>query len=283
LVFVCLLIGLGLQACPAEIVTLEPVEYTTEAGGEFVRHVEAVTEPSVGDSHELVGVDAGRAVWENRSIVPIEGLDLDAGIPEGYNWGEPGAGYMQQVLTFSPAKGAAHGHADFPSKLQGPPKGLGDAKGSLDVVSLGCGGSIVLEFRSPLIGNGPGDDFVIFENAFYPGGGKETFAEPAQVSVSQDGRTWHSFPCQPDKDPWPHPACAGVRPVYTSPSNPIPPHDRKASGGDGYDLSDVGLPWVRFVKIEDKSHLSPDASIWCGAYNAGFDLDAVAVIWGFRR
>lgn len=58
-------------------------------------------------------------------------------------------------------------------------------------VSLGDGGSITLGFPVA-IENGPGEDFVVFENAFAFGG--QVFAELAFVEVSTDGVTFARMP-----------------------------------------------------------------------------------------
>ncbi len=66
-----------------------------------------------------------------------------------------------------------------------------DAIGVADggsVVSLGDGGEAILSFGT-LITNGPGPDFVIFENSF-----SETFLELAFVEVSSDGINFFRFP-----------------------------------------------------------------------------------------
>lgn len=56
------------------------------------------------------------------------------------------------------------------------------------LVVLGRGGDIVLEFNSGIT-DGPGDDFVVFENAF-----RNTFLELAYVDVSTDGEHFVRFP-----------------------------------------------------------------------------------------
>ncbi len=56
-----------------------------------------------------------------------------------------------------------------------------------NVVSLGDGGTIILNFSSPIF-NGKGPDFAIFENSFDDG-----FLELAFVEVSSDGSTFHRF------------------------------------------------------------------------------------------
>ncbi len=67
-----------------------------------------------------------------------------------------------------------------------------DAIGKADglVVSLGDGGSAILGFDFPIF-NGPGADFVVFENAF-----DDNFLELAHVSVSSDGENFYAFPSQ---------------------------------------------------------------------------------------
>ncbi|MFT6716003.1 MAG: hypothetical protein ACJA0Q_000632 [Saprospiraceae bacterium] len=58
----------------------------------------------------------------------------------------------------------------------------------LTVVSLGDGGSAVVQFSSPII-NGAGPDFAVFENSF-----DGDFLELAFVEVSSDGINYFRFP-----------------------------------------------------------------------------------------
>jgi hypothetical protein len=67
-------------------------------------------------------------------------------------------------------------------------KSDGFSSENMNVVSLGDGGSITLKFPVP-IGNGPGPDLAVFENAF-----SDTFLELAFVEVSSNGTTFHRFP-----------------------------------------------------------------------------------------
>lgn len=79
--------------------------------------------------------------------------------------------------------------SDLWEQWKTPDKSLGKAVGdALDVVSLGRGGSITLTF-SPVIGNGTGHDFAVFENSFSDG-----FLELAFVEVSSDGVNFVRFP-----------------------------------------------------------------------------------------
>ena len=59
---------------------------------------------------------------------------------------------------------------------------------TMDVVSLGDGGSATLTFERP-IKNGEGFDFAVFENSF-----NDSFLELAVVEVSSDGETFVRFP-----------------------------------------------------------------------------------------
>ena len=68
-------------------------------------------------------------------------------------------------------------------------KGLGAAEGtSSNIVSLGRGGQITLEFQQPII-DGTGADFAVFENSF-----SDQFLELAWVEVSSDGIHFLRFP-----------------------------------------------------------------------------------------
>ena len=79
---------------------------------------------------------------------------------------------------------------DEPWGVPGDALGPADAYGSenFSVVSLLDGGSITLKFPEP-IGNGPGADLAVFENAF-----DDEFLELAFVEVSSNGTTFHRFP-----------------------------------------------------------------------------------------
>lgn len=62
-----------------------------------------------------------------------------------------------------------------------------------DTVSLGDGGRITLTFARP-IGDGPGADFAVFENAFIDASTGGLFAELGHVEVSSDGVNFFRFP-----------------------------------------------------------------------------------------
>jgi hypothetical protein len=180
--------------------------------------------------------------------------------------------FVERVVQFSPGTGAGFGADAMPWVVLGGPRGEGETRGSVDVVSLGTGGAIELAFdRRPIV-DGPGPDFIVFENAFRYGGAR-TFAEFGAVSVSDDGVRWVAFPC----DATTGRGCAGASPVYASVGrNDLACTDPAAAGGDAFDLSSVGLARVRFVRIDDLATYPAAAS--GGDGKAGFDLDAIAAI-----
>jgi hypothetical protein len=155
----------------------------------------------------------------------------------------------------------------MPDIVLGPPKGGGTTKGSVDVVSLGNGGEIVLSFEPNAIVDGPGDDFIVFENAFYATSDSKPYAEPAEVSVSEDGTNWTAFPCSSTKEP-PYDTCAGWRPVLAS-------EDPKAAGGDPFDLATIGVKQARFIRIKDRTTQRCTSQ---GPNTNGFDLDGAFAI-----
>ncbi len=182
--------------------------------------------------------------------------------------------YASSVESFDPGAGAGFNQAKLPGIVLGPPKGKGSGSGSLDVVSLGAGGEIVLGFGDLHIVDGPGPDFVVFENAFWPGGDPtQVFAELGEVSVSEDGQSWQTFPCDSAGDGHGNfNGCAGVTPTLVYDASQLVPLDPKQSGGDAFDLAELGLQRVRFVKIHDLETQPP------GGTTTGFDLDAVGAI-----
>lgn len=212
--------------------------------------------------------------------------------------------FAQSVVQFSPGPDAGFGQAGMPSIVLGPPHGRGTYAGSLDVVSLGRGGSIILGFGNNTITDGPGADFTVFENAFIQdvtgvhtaalgSNARDTTAEQVHsdptdanhtdtrwfdfgsVAVSNDMQTWTPFPCNPiamDDRPYAqivtdavapsHPwhGCAGWHAVQDN-----------GTGGDPFDLSDIGITEARYVRITDLKGLG-------AAPSAGFDLDAIGVM-----
>ncbi len=193
----------------------------------------------------------------------------------GSNGGAPAdlcPSFAAELVDVTYGDGAGFGQDDAPGIILGPPHGGGCCLGSLDVLSLGNGGSITVGFLETRIVDGEGPDLVVFENAFLAGGDPDApFVELGTVEVSADGDAWHAFPCTAVEAPYG--TCAGVTPVHANPDeNDIDPLDPAVSGGDLFDLADVGLREARWVRIVDR----PDQTGFAGI----FDLDAVGVLHG---
>jgi len=181
-----------------------------------------------------------------------------------------GAFYGASVESFTPGDFAGYNQDKLPDIVLGPP----GAPMANDVASLGSGGEIVLGFGEHDITDGPGADFVVFENPFYVGQDEtKPFAELGEVSVSEDGKHWRTFSCDTVGDGKGHfPGCAGYTPTLDFDAAKLVPLDPKQSGGNAFDLADLGILRARFVKIRDLKTQPP------GGNTGGFDLDAVGVI-----
>lgn len=182
--------------------------------------------------------------------------------------------YASSVESLELGEGAGYNEDALPDIVLGPPRGGGTLKGSLDVLSLGSGGEIVLGFGDHGVVDRPGPDLLVFENAFWPeGDASQVFAELGEVSVSEDGELWHDFPCDTDGDGDGHfPGCAGVTPTLVYDANEAVPLDPERTGGDAFDLADLGVARARFVRVRDLRTLGPAGNA------SGFDLDAVGLI-----
>lgn len=145
-----------------------------------------------------------------------------------------------------------------------------------EIEAIGIGGEIIVGFKDRVLMNGPGVDFVIFENAFVNPVGNGIFAEPGIVSVSQNGIDYYEFPFNPAS----FEGLSGTAPTNgdNDPFNP------EVSGGNKFDLDDVGLDHIKYIRIKDTTLLvkslpqghkfkNPDFLL------TGFDLDAVVGIY----
>jgi hypothetical protein len=211
----------------------------------------------------------------------------------GVAWADP---FLDDVVDVELGSGAGHGTE---AMVLGPPRGGGAFQGALDVLSLGLGGSIVVAFDDNVVVDGPGPDLTVFENPFLQRGELTLppFSEWGRVSVSADGEHWLTFACAATDAPY-HPGCAGVYPVFANADDPTAPSPLvpstapieslvglpvvgfvppAGSGGDVFDLADVGIAAVRFVRIEGID-VCPGAQGLCVAGKAGFDLDAMAAL-----
>ncbi len=183
----------------------------------------------------------------------------------------PPVKYASKVVSYTKGDKGGFNEDKLPGIVLGPPVGGGCCAGSLDVLSLGNGGEIVVGFDVDIVDE-PGVDFVVFENPFEPAGDPTSvMAEPAEVAVSEDGITWTAFPCTAIA--YPYGTCAGWHPVYATAEAPIDPRDPSRAGGDPFDLASIGVSRARFIRIRDMNGRFPAASP-----TAGFDLDGVAVL-----
>jgi len=158
---------------------------------------------------------------------------------------------------------------------------------NFDIVSLGRGGQITLQFDNP-IGNGNGYDFAVFENSF-----NDTFLELAWVEVSSNGIDFARF------------QTASLTPVSVGPFDDIMEASDidglagKYRGGYGtpFDLSDLpatanvdinNINYIRIIDVIGDGSADddlPNAQSPVPIYDpyptfgsAGFDLEAVAVL-----
>jgi len=155
--------------------------------------------------------------------------------------------------------------------------------GSTQVVSLGDGGQITLTFPAPIT-DGPGADFVLFENAH-----STAFLELAYVEVSSDGETFFRFPSH----------TLSAESVAPYPFKPMQP---EAYGGlAGKHVQGLGTPFdlrllagtpgldvgrVTHVRLVDvtgdgsclDSYGNPIYDPYPTSEGGGFDLDGIGVL-----
>jgi hypothetical protein len=174
--------------------------------------------------------------------------------------------FADAIVSFSPGPDAGHGSEALPDVVLGSPEGSEGVAGSLDVLSLGESGEIILEMTDLGIVDGPGPDLLVFENPF------RGWFEAGAVAVSEDGVLWHEWPCDATNAADAYPGCAGTATVYLNSTSGIDPTDPEAAGGDAFDLADLGMARARFVRIRDTGENTHSY----GGTSGGFDLDAIA-------
>jgi len=207
--------------------------------------------------------------------------------------------FATSVVDFTQGSG---GGTFVPTNALGGPRGAGLSNGSIDVCSLGVGGSLTLGF-DVVITNGPGADFSVFENVFTFSGAP--FCEVAYVEVSSNGFDFARFPSRyvgPATGlpgftaPWgTYSGLVGQVPILANVAmNTIDPFDPVVAGGDGFDLDElvadplvvggqVDLANVLYVRIVDVPHASGTDAFGSVIFdNSGAtgtaDIDAIAVI-----
>jgi len=178
-----------------------------------------------------------------------------------------------------------------------PENALGKADGGANIVSLGDGGSALLEFENPIV-NGIGIDFAVFENGFFEETDSEmAFLELAFVEVSTDGIEFIRFPSvteiQNDIQLGSFESC-NARYLHNFAGK------YTAFYGTGFDLEDlkplitnstVNLNEINYIKIIDVvGCIDPEWASFDSLHNlindpyptpfasGGFDLDAVGVL-----
>jgi hypothetical protein len=220
--------------------------------------------------------------------------------------------FASRVVSYAPGMGAAPGHRNAVAALGAPARMTGTAAEPEaitpfqpawlpdQVVSIGAGGSLVLELGSTATddpGHRFGIDLIVYGNAFFsdlaspmgvPG---FCAAEGGAIEVSADGATWHAIPGASIEgglptmawlDSGPYDTMAGTLPsdflravdpaVNESSAMGLPYPDLVAlhdggAGGMGIDLALAGVSTARFVRL---SHPA-------GAFGSP-EVDAVAVI-----
>ncbi|MFA7326844.1 MAG: T9SS type A sorting domain-containing protein [Candidatus Kapaibacterium sp.] len=184
---------------------------------------------------------------------------------------------INHVFSFTPGEGQNLGQGEefYPANIFGIPSRIASDEvaeaSESEVLSLGFGGEIIVGNSDNLIIDGEGADFTIFENVFKNPINGRLFKEPAIVSVSKDGVNYTEFLYDFESLV----GCAGTHPTYGNADY----CDSEVSGGDSFDLADLGLDSIRYIKIKDitdqvkanENHKYFDYSL------SGFDLDALVI------
>jgi hypothetical protein len=206
--------------------------------------------------------------------------------------------FATAVVEYVPGVGAAAGYQNPQSALGWPERFTGEGlyPGVVspfsspwlvsEVVSIGLGGRLTLEFASDIVddpANPYGIDFIVFGNAFFwdvawpLGVAGQLYAEGGPVSVSEDGVTFVPVPGAVADGAMPTLGYLDVGPYSEVPGEvetdfrmPFDPKLAKlpmaglsfeelrelygtSGGGRGIDIAATGLGRVRFVRIEGPS------------------------------
>lgn len=194
--------------------------------------------------------------------------------------------FASEVVSYTPGADVTAGFDDPTHALGSPSRDtdfgnvtpFNSAFSADQLVSVGTGGSLVVRFDAPVFddpANPFGFDLLVFGNAFFFDPSFEpiatdVFAEPGQISVSQDGLLWFDittvfadglFPTLGFLDTTGPFESDGALPTdFTLPVDPsIPwmgatfeelvPLYAGSGGGAGVDIAETGLPWIQYVRI----------------------------------
>jgi hypothetical protein len=198
--------------------------------------------------------------------------------------------YATHVVSFSQGSGGGVFVTD--NVLDGP-LGGGLGSGSIDVLTLGDGGSVTLGF-DVVLRNGPGADLIVFENGF--AFGTSVFAEVAFVEISTNGVDFARFPSSyvpPSGGSTPmgtfYGMCGGMPIVANVSTDPTSPFDPVRSGGEALDLAELAghplviggqldLQDVNFVRLVDVAAGDVDSNGVPISGGTSADVDAVALL-----
>jgi hypothetical protein len=206
--------------------------------------------------------------------------------------------YATTVVEAPGATGEGFGD---PTRAVNGVRGAGPAAGSLDVYSLDYAERthLVLSWGGRTVRNGPGADFVVFENPFRTFGGA-MFMDPVIVSVSRDGATFvdlpHAYlapdPTRYSADPDHWQGFAGRTPVLLHEElHPVDPFDPVAAGGDAFDLDALedhgeagairreGFRYVRLTSAAIVTNPATGMPYPRDPLSNGADIDGVYARW----
>ena len=208
-------------------------------------------------------------------------------------------GYTSDEVIAAP--GASGGGFGDPNLAVNGVRGAGDTQGSTDVYSMAyppqTNTELTLGWSGAWVTNGPGVDFVVFENGFQQSGTERFFMDLVIIEVSQDAETWVAFPhdylaedeTRYEALPQLWEGFAGRTPTRLNvDSNDVDPFDASASGGDGFDLETLpeddvvarlikqeGFRYVRLVAAPARENPDTDAPFVRSAISNGPDIDGV--------
>jgi hypothetical protein len=204
--------------------------------------------------------------------------------------------WASTIVSYTPGAGVDPAYTDPAAALGEPARftGVGVFPGAVtpfnpawmpgEIVSIGPGGSLIVQFAQP-VQNNPlnpfGIDFLIFGNAGYidtsfPAGvvGGMFGVGGGMVEVSQNGSAWFTAPGLADTSfptlgyldlSDPYAASPGaILSDFTRPVNPafsaagrsfaqiVSGYDG-SGGGTGIDIASTGLNWIQYVRISNPS------------------------------